>query len=74
MFQHRRVIVSAVALLLVFLMTGGMAFSAYAESSSTIKARIESLKEQEQEGKDAHQDKNRISWISWIRKTRSTNS
>ena len=49
MFQHRRVIVSAVALLLVFLMTGGMAFSAYAESSSTIKARIESLKEQEQE-------------------------
>ena len=49
MFQHRRVIVSAIALLLVFLMTGGMAFSAYAESSSTIKARIESLKEQEQE-------------------------
>ena len=34
MFQHRRVLVSTVALLLVFLMTGGMAFSAYAESSS----------------------------------------
>ncbi len=49
MYKYRRVIVSAIAGLLALLMVGGLIFSAFAESSSTIKARIEELKRQEKE-------------------------
>lgn len=48
MYKYRRVIVAAIAGLLALLMVGGFIFSAFAESSSTIKARIEALKTQEQ--------------------------
>ena len=47
MYKYRRVIVGAVAALLALLMVGGVVLSAFAESSSTIKARIEALKQQE---------------------------
>ena len=49
MYQLRRKFVSVVAVLLALLMAGGLTLNAFAESSSTIKARIESLKEQEEE-------------------------
>ena len=49
MYKHRRLIVSVIAALLALLMVGGLVVNAFAESSSTIKARIESLKEQEDE-------------------------
>ena len=47
MYKYRRVIVAAIAGVLALLMLGGVIFSAFAESSSTIKSRIEDLKEQE---------------------------
>ena len=47
MYKYRRVIVSTVAVLLALLMVGGLVFSAFAESSSTIKSRIEDLKREE---------------------------
>ena len=49
MYKHRRLIVSVIAGVLVLLMVGGIILSASAESSSTIKSRIESLKKQEKE-------------------------
>ena len=47
MYKYRRVIVGAIAVILALLLVGGIVFSVFAESSSTIKARIEGLKEQE---------------------------
>ena len=47
MYKYRRVIVAVIAILLALLLLGGLVFSAFAESSSTIKARIEELKRQE---------------------------
>lgn len=47
MYKYRRVIVGVIAVLLALLLLGGLISSAFAESSSTIKARIEGLKEQE---------------------------
>ena len=47
MYKYRRVIVGVIAILLALLLVGGIVFSVFAESSSTIKARIEGLKEQE---------------------------
>ena len=47
MYQHRRVIVGVIAGLLALLMVGGVVLSAFAESSKTIKERIEALKRQE---------------------------
>lgn len=47
MYKYRRVIVAVIAGLLALLMVGGLIFNAFAESSSTIKSRIEDLKEQE---------------------------
>lgn len=47
MYKYRRVIVAVIAILLAVLMVGGLVIHAFAESSSTIKARIEGLKEQE---------------------------
>ena len=52
MYKHRRVIVSVIAGLLALLMLGGIVLSAAAESSSTIKSRIEELKRQEKEISD----------------------
>ena len=49
MYKHRHFIVSLIAGLLVLLMLGGIVLSASAERSGTIKARIESLKQEEQE-------------------------
>ena len=49
MYKYRRVIVSAIAGLLALLLVGGLIFSAFAESSSTIKSRIEALKRQSKE-------------------------
>ena len=49
MYKYRRVIVSAIAGILALLMVGGLIVSAFAETSSTIKARIEELKRQEAE-------------------------
>ena len=49
MYKYRRVIVSIIAGLLALLLIGGLVFSAVAESSSSIKSRIESLKKQEKE-------------------------
>ena len=49
MYKYRRVIVSLIAGLLALLLVGGLIFSAFAESSSSIKSRIESLKRQEKE-------------------------
>ncbi|MBQ1678990.1 MAG: peptidoglycan DD-metalloendopeptidase family protein [Oscillospiraceae bacterium] len=47
MYKYRRVIVSVIAGALALLMIGGLVFSAFAESSRTIKARIDQLKQQE---------------------------
>lgn len=47
MNSHRHLIVSVAAMLLALLMTGSMCLSVCAESSSTIKARIDELKRQE---------------------------
>ena len=47
MYKYRRVIVSVIAGLLALLMVGGLIISAFAESSSAIKERIEALKTQE---------------------------
>ena len=47
MYKYRRVIVSVIAGILALLMIGGLVFSAFAESSRTIKARIEELKQRE---------------------------
>lgn len=47
MYKYRRVIVSVIAGILALLMVGGLVFSAFAASSSEIKARIEALKQQE---------------------------
>ncbi len=47
MYKYRRIIVAAIAGLLALLLIGGVVISAFAESSSTIKARIEGLKQQE---------------------------
>lgn len=49
MYKHRRLIVSVIAALLALLMVGGLVVNAFAESSSTIKSRIESLKREESE-------------------------
>ena len=49
MYKYRRVIVSVIAGILALLLIGGLVFSAVAESSSSIKSRIESLKKQEKE-------------------------
>lgn len=49
MYKYRRVIVSVIAGILALLMIGGLIFSAVAETSSTIKARIDELKRKEQE-------------------------
>lgn len=47
MYKHRRVIVAVIAGALALLMIGGLVINAFAESSRTIKARIEGLKQQE---------------------------
>ena len=49
MYKCRRTIVSIIAGLLALLLIGGMVFSAVAESSGTIKARIDGLKQKEKE-------------------------
>ena len=49
MYKHRRIIVSVIAGLLALLLVGGLILQAAAESSSTIKSRIEGLKQQEEE-------------------------
>ncbi|MBR3076912.1 MAG: peptidoglycan DD-metalloendopeptidase family protein [Oscillospiraceae bacterium] len=47
MYKYRRVIVAVIAGVLALLMIGGVVISAFAESSKTIKERIEALKRQE---------------------------
>ena len=47
MYKYRRVVVAVIAVVLALLMVGGLVFSAFAESSSTIKSRIDALKREE---------------------------
>lgn len=49
MYKHRRIIVSILAGMLALLLIGSLVLSAFAESSSVIQSRIESLKQEEEE-------------------------